>query len=95
MIHQITSKLELNLLNQRTSPEFVCDFAIKHRIPAIVIPPDLVAPVLTRRMIRSGQFKIIVALDFPNGKNFAMDKLYRNGVIDRDWETLEQRDLVG
>tara|TARA_R100001244_G_scaffold25113_2_gene25485 strand:+ start:132299 stop:133069 length:771 start_codon:yes stop_codon:yes gene_type:complete len=77
---QLTSKLELNLFNERTSADFVCDFAIKHRIPVIVALPEFIPQLLTRRMIRSGQFKIIAAIDFPKGANFAMDKIYRSNV---------------
>lgn len=77
---QLTSKLELNLFNEKTSPEFVCDFAIKHRIPVIVASPQFVPQLLTRRMIRSGQFKIVAAIDFPKGGHFAMSKIHHSHV---------------
>jgi len=74
MKFQITSKLELNLMNSGTNPTYVTDFAIKNRIPAVVTPPGFVGPLNVQRSIKAGQFKIICTLDFQKGNSFAMDK---------------------
>lgn len=77
MNSQITSRLEINLLDATTSPQKVSEFAIKYKIPAIVASPEYVAPLAAHRAMMGGQYKIISALDFPKGANFAMDKLFR------------------
>jgi hypothetical protein len=77
MSFQVTSKLEVNLLNTKTSPQIASDFAIKNRVPAIVAAPEYVAPLIAHRSMMGGGYKIICALDFPKGSNFAMDKLFR------------------
>jgi hypothetical protein len=69
--------LEVNLLDSKTSPEFVADFLIKNRVPVIVTAPEYIAHLIAYRAARRGQYKIICALDFPKGNNFAMDKIYR------------------
>ena len=74
---QITSKLEINLLDATTTPQIASDFAIKYRIPAIVCSPEYVSPLLIHRAMMGGGYKIIAALDFPKGANYAMDKLFR------------------
>lgn len=77
MIHQITSKCELNVLNATTNVAYVNDLAIRYRVPAIVCSPEYVAPLLAQRASRGAGYQIICAVDFPHGKNFAMDKLKR------------------
>lgn len=75
---QILSKLELNILDAKTKPEYVSDFVLKNRIPAIVASPEYVAQLSAQRAVRRGQYKIICALDFPRGENFSMDKVWRS-----------------
>jgi len=77
MKFQLTSRLELNLFDATTNPAFVSEFAIKHRIPTIVTAPEYLAPLMSHRLARGGQYKLIAAIDYPKGKNFAMDKLKR------------------
>jgi hypothetical protein len=77
MNSQITSKLEINLLDATTTPQIVSEFAIKFKIPAIVSSPEYIAPLISHRAMMGGQYKIISALDFPKGTNYAMDKLFR------------------
>jgi deoxyribose-phosphate aldolase len=77
MSHQILSKLEVNILNSKAKPDFVSNFVLKNRIPAIVASPEFVAPLAAQRAVRRGSYKIICALDFPAGGNFAMDKIWR------------------
>lgn len=78
MIHQITSKCELNVLSATTNVAYVNDLAIRYRVPAVVCSPEYVAPLLSQRASRGGGYQIICAVDFPYGKNFAMDKLKRS-----------------
>lgn len=77
MSFQITSKLEVNLLDADTSPQRVSDFVIKHRIPAIVAAPEYMAPLAAHRAAMGGRHQLIAALDFPKGVNWGMDKLFR------------------
>jgi deoxyribose-phosphate aldolase len=49
-------------------------FALKHRCQAIIAAPALVSSLLTDKAVRGGQFNVIAAIDFPNGRNFALDK---------------------
>jgi hypothetical protein len=77
MSSQITSKLEINLLDAKTTPQIVSDFAIKYKIQAIVAAPEYVSPLIIHRAMMGGTYRIICALDFPKGANYAMDKLFR------------------
>lgn len=77
MSFQITSKIEINLLNTKTSSQHASQFAIKQKIPAIVASPEYIAPLAAHRAVMNGGYKLICALDFPKGSNFAMDKLFR------------------
>lgn len=76
MKFQVTAKLEVNLLNSKTNPEYVSDFLIKNRIPAVVTSPEYVTQMVLSRAARRGQYKIICALDFPLGAKFALDKIF-------------------
>jgi deoxyribose-phosphate aldolase len=77
MSFQIANKLEVNLLNSNTKPEYVSEFVLKNRIPAIVAAPEYIAPLVAHRAVRNGPYKIICAVDFPSGSNFGMDKIFR------------------
>ena len=74
MLYQVTSKLELNLLNPVSNPQYAVNFAIKYRIPVIVTTSEYLAPILAHKIARAGQFKIICAVDYPKGDSFAMAK---------------------
>jgi hypothetical protein len=71
---QITRSLEINMLTPDTDFRAISNFAIKHRVPALVIAPEFAPMVLTDRSAKSGQYQIIAAIDFPDGKNFCLDK---------------------
>jgi len=77
MSYQFTSKLEINLFNPKTNPQFVSDFAIKYKIPTIVAAPEYIAPLVVHKVTMGGTYRLICALDFPKGTNYAMDKLFR------------------
>lgn len=62
------------MLTPHTDVRAVSDFAIRHRCPAIVIAPEFAPMMLTDRSAKNGQYKLIAAIDFPNGKNFCYDK---------------------
>lgn len=91
MKFQITSKLEVNLLDSTKNAEFVSDFLVKNRIPVIVASPEYIAHLVAYRAARRGQYKIICALDFPGGTNFAMDKIYRSN---RDLASADGYDIL-
>jgi hypothetical protein len=71
----ITSHLEINMLKPDVDHNAVTNFAVKYRCPAVVIAPEFTPMMLTDRSTKGGQFKLIAAIDFPDGKNFATDKL--------------------
>lgn len=73
-LKQLTSRFEINILNYRNSPQSAIDFASKNNCAAVVCPPDLVIPVLQYRSVGNYQYKVIVAIDFPDGRNRALDK---------------------
>jgi hypothetical protein len=72
---QITTRLELNALDKMVNPVRVGAFVFKHSCPAIVTVPSLVAPFIADRVSKRGKYKIIAVIDYPDGKNFAMQKL--------------------
>jgi hypothetical protein len=78
MSSQITTKLEINLLDAKTTPQIVSEFAIKYKAQAIVAAPEYIAPLVAHRAIMGGNYRLICALDFPKGANYAMDKLFRS-----------------
>jgi len=71
---QITRSFEINVLAPDTDFRAVSNFAIKNRVPAVVIAPEFAPMVLTDRSAKGGQYQIIAAIDFPDGKNFCLDK---------------------
>jgi len=75
---QLAGRLELNIFNPNTNPQYVSDLVIKNRIQTIVTKSEYVAELITHRSARNGQYRIICTIDFPDGRNFAMDKLKRS-----------------
>lgn len=71
----ITTRFEINVLDKTVNPADASTFAIKHNCPTIVTTPDLVAPFIVDRSAKRGLYKIIVAVDYPTGANFALQKL--------------------
>lgn len=69
------TRLEINVLDNAIHPLRVSEFVVKHSCPAIVTLPQFVAPFMADRSAKRGGYKIIVAVDFENGRNFAMQKL--------------------
>jgi len=74
-MYNITGKMEINMITPEIDPAATSNFAMKYRCPAIVMKPEFVPAMIVDRSAKSGQYKIISAIDFPNGKNFALDKL--------------------
>jgi len=74
---QVTSRLEINLLNSTTKPDYITEFVLRNGVPAVVASPEYIAPLVALRAIRGGAYKIVCALDFPGGTNFGMDKMLR------------------
>jgi hypothetical protein len=74
MTNPIMTRLEINVLTPDIDIAAVSTFAIKHRCPAIVITPEFAPAVLTDRAAKNGQYNIINAVDFPDGKSFCFDK---------------------
>lgn len=73
-IYGLTTRFELNL-TPSVNPITAANWAQKHRCPVIVTPPEHVAPLMVNRATKNAQYQIIVTLDFPSGKSYAMDKL--------------------
>jgi deoxyribose-phosphate aldolase len=76
MTIQITSKFEIEIggMNQRELMDAGI-FALKHRCQALVVPSVAVQGAIVDRSTRDGQYKIVAAVDFPAGSQFALDKL--------------------
>lgn len=74
MLNALTTKLEVDVM-QQADLDGAMQQAIIHRLPAIVIHPLLVAPALSTRIKRRGQFKIIATIDWPRGESYGMTKL--------------------
>jgi hypothetical protein len=86
IMFQQTSKFELNLTGARTPPSDVCSAAIRLRASAIVVDNPVIIPaMLATRMSTRGQWKLIYAVDFPNGREYGFaNKILRQndaGVI--------------
>jgi len=76
MTIQITSKLEIEVggLNQRELVDAGM-FASKNRCQALMVPPTAVQAAIVDKSTRDGQYRIVAAVDFPAGREFALDKL--------------------
>jgi hypothetical protein len=75
---QYTTKLEVNIRRGKMAPtdmHNLSTFLIKSKIPAIVIDPEFIDPMMVERSKFNGQYKIIVAVDFDNGRRYGMEKL--------------------
>jgi len=86
---QITTKLELNMLTPQVDAMAVSNFAIKHRCPAIVIAPEFAPMMLTDRSAKNGQYKLVAAIDFPDGRNFCYDKFNTLDVMSLEVEAMD------
>ena len=73
----ITTKFELNL--QKATPaeaSMASTYAVKNRVPAVVVSPELFLMSVNETAMKRAQYKIIVAVDFEHlGKNYALDKI--------------------
>lgn len=70
-----TTRFEINVTSRKTNPLQAVDFASRYNCPTIVTVPEMVAPFVATRSMRRARFKVVVAVDLPNGGNFAMQKL--------------------
>lgn len=71
----ITSKLELNLSDPTVPLPFAATLASKHKMAAIVLyDPTLIVPLNQLRLSSNGRYKIILAVDFPYGANYVLEK---------------------
>lgn len=68
------TKIELDVSNQKELQSAV-DFAFKHKCPAIIVSPELVAQSILMRGIKQGKFKIISTIDYPKGNNYGPTKM--------------------
>lgn len=67
------SKLEIDV--SRNDPlHAIVELAQKHRVPALVVPPDLVAVANISRGVGQSQCKVIAAVDWPRGEQYKQDK---------------------
>lgn len=82
---QHTSKFELNLIGSKEIPNSICSAAIKYRASSIVIDnPALVPPMLATRYSTKGNWKLILAVDFPHGKQFGFANKFKSVVPQSD-----------
>jgi hypothetical protein len=73
--------MEINMLEPQADFRVISDFAIKNRCAAIVISPEFAPMMLSDRSAKNGQYKIIAAIDFPDGKRFCYDKFNTLNVL--------------
>ena len=74
---QITTRLEINVSNASTynaDLRGLATFVIKNRIPAVVVSPEFLEPVLFEKGKKLANFKVICLVGFPDGKGFALEK---------------------
>jgi len=74
MLNAITTKLEIDVM-QVNEIDQAMQLAAIHRLPAVVVHPQLVTQALSTRVRRNGRFKIITTIDWPKGDTFGMNKL--------------------
>lgn len=74
-MHHITGRLELNALDYKTQLPKIGELAAQYRCPAIVAHPQFVPGLVAGRTGKTAFYKIIAAVDFPEGRNFAMQKI--------------------
>jgi hypothetical protein len=69
MIGTVLSKLEIDVMQVNELLE-ASDLAFKHKLPALVIHPNLSQEALIARIRVKGRYKIIIPLDWPKGENY-------------------------
>lgn len=69
----IARALEINNF-QDDNVKDVIRFVVKNYVPAVVVKPESAVAYVYHRLTSSHKFKIILAVDFPNGSNFGMSK---------------------
>ncbi len=75
MNFDITSKLELNLSDPMIPIPFATELASKHKMAAIVVyDPLLVRALIQQRFSSNARWKIVLALDFPQGARYVLEK---------------------
>lgn len=57
--------------------EHISSFAIKHKCPAVVAPPNLTTNMAAIRAMMRGKYKIFAAIDWPKGNQYLNNK-FRN-----------------
>lgn len=74
MLNAITTKLELDIMQVNELDQAI-QLAAVHKLPAVVVHPQLVTQALATRIRRNGKFKIISTVDWPKGDIYGMNKL--------------------
>ncbi len=74
MSGSIFTKLEIDAM-QATELLDVSSLTFKYNLPAIVVHPTLVAMAMIHRGTMGGRYKIITAVDWSKGDNYAMLKM--------------------
>lgn len=72
---EVTGKMEINAIDFLTPLPRISEFVFKHRCPAIVTLPQFVPAFVADREAKRGLYRVIAAVDFPDGSNFAMQKV--------------------
>lgn len=73
---EYTTKMEINVLRGRNIDiRDISTFVIKNKIPAIICEPEYIDILILDRNKYQGAYKIICAVDFWDGNNYAMEKI--------------------
>lgn len=80
----VSTKFELNLNDPTVPIPVVTELAAKHNVAAVIVhDPALIHPMIQARLACNGRFKVILAVDFVDGEQYAMAK-FRNFTADVD-----------
>lgn len=74
MLHAMTTKLELDVMQANELDQAVT-LASQHKLPALVVHPQLATQAIVLRGKRGAKFKIITTIDWPKGEIFGMTKM--------------------
>ena len=94
MNYATTSKFELNLSDPMVPIPFATDLASKNKMAAIVFyDPSLIVPLVQQRFSSHSRWKLILALDFPSGGKYVLEK-FKHLPKDFDMSNVDGFDIL-
>lgn len=74
MINALTTKLEIDIM-QASEVDNAMQLAAVHRLPAVVVHPQLLQQAIMTKIKRNGMFKLLTTIDWPKGDIYGVTKL--------------------